>query len=64
MKILAFLVGVVICLILCGILDGGVPNYCDRCIHRFCASNQHPTVCDECKDWSNYKPDTEESKEE
>ena len=30
-------------------------NTCDSCVYRFCASNQHPTVCDECKNGCNYK---------
>lgn len=30
-------------------------NICNSCAYRFCASNQHPTICDECKSGSNYK---------
>lgn len=56
---LLLLIGTVMCAVVCVICDlfltNDKPSLCDTCVYRFCVSNQHPTVCDECKDGSNHK---------
>ena len=56
---LLILVGIFMCIVVCDMVTNNKPNPCDNCVHRFCVSNQHPTICDECKDGSNHEIDYE-----
>ena len=53
-------IGILMCVVVCGLfLTNDKPNPCDNCVYRFCVSNQHPTICDECKDGSNHEAESE-----
>ena len=47
----------IIIFVIAAVLDGvfAKQNPCDTCQNRFCVSNQHPTICDDCQNGSNYK---------
>ena len=58
---LLILLGIFMCVAVCDLfLMNDKTNPCDTCVYRFCVSNQHPTVCDVCKDGSNYEAESEE----
>lgn len=60
--ILLIPIGIFMCAVVFELfLTNDKPNPCDSCVYRFCASNQHPTICDECKDWSNHKAESEDA---
>lgn len=50
--VISFLIFVIVAFIFDNLSEK--ENLCDHCDNRFCVSNQHPTICDECKDGSNY----------
>jgi len=56
-------IGTIMCAVVCIICDlfltNDKPSPCDNCVYRFCVSNQHLTICDECNDGSNHKVESE-----
>lgn len=54
MKMKALIILAVILVFVLIISTEDEENICETCEHRFCVSSQHPTICDECKDGSNY----------